>query len=465
MSKPYKFGVIIDDRDEAKSQLILEAFFKTFGRSKRDDLFIKNRTIGSCIYFGDGYTGWNPHSINHSSSCEKLYSLKNDWAQIINEPIMAPFVKEKHRALITAEKLKPYFYRDEVIDPSKGCFILPADIMRQYGDQYFDCDKQWEIISEKSNIPLIKITKGNYYTHARPIKGNEELYNKMEISTIRPLHPELKEPYFPEGEPTIPPPYGYYYLSVDDELKQDDFGFYPSDNSWCNVNWNNYTSDSNYQQYKKSKSAKVIAYARKASASDEAHAAIMNLKKIMEDKEKETMNDKDKLSKVAIRVGTSPTLLKMVEELYFSKEIYYLGKKGESIGVAENDYGENRCLHNDTHYLKYSPQDYYKQRNYKILDAATQMGEIVALFEEPVIKVPEIHGCKATYLKNEDIITFECANIDIKLLRAYYGIMIMGYTPSGNRVVKSIELSSGKTLNQEQLKEILEYVDAVNSAK
>jgi hypothetical protein len=176
------------------------------------------------------------------------------------------------------------------------------------------------------------------------------------------------------------------------------------------------------------------------------------------------INDEEKLSKVAIRVGSSPTLSKMVQELYFEKEIYWTGKHGVEMGEGGKGYGEELCFNSFDGYLQYSPQSFYARKGLKILDAATQMGEIVALFEKPLIKVPEIHGYRADYRKGDKHISFGCAQISIKMLLELNAILNIPLD-AGNRTIQSVNLSSSKIINQQQINEILKYVEAVNSAE
>jgi hypothetical protein len=170
------------------------------------------------------------------------------------------------------------------------------------------------------------------------------------------------------------------------------------------------------------------------------------------------------IAKIAIRVGESETLRKIIQDLYFAAGYKWFGEsKDYSIfsGGKGDQYEEKLCLHGaEGLYLQYCNADYYRKIGFVILDAATQMGEIIDIFEGPKVKIPEIHGHKLeSYVKKPfavSSVTFGCATISIALLESVYSWMDSA-GENCNRTIDSIKLSSGKELTKAQIKEILEY--------
>lgn len=165
-----------------------------------------------------------------------------------------------------------------------------------------------------------------------------------------------------------------------------------------------------------------------------------------------------KKDKIAIKIGDSKILKDFIEKLYFSKEI----KWRESGSIPPSEL-KNTCLalYSDG-FLTYCDDLFYKEKGYVIFDAETQMGEIVALFEEPEIKIPEIHGYKAKYEKDSLFVCFGCAEISLSFLKKIINLSEQTLD-AGNREISGVILDSGKILNLAQIKEIITYTKAINS--
>lgn len=77
--------------------------------------------------------------------------------------------------------------------------------------------------------------------------------------------------------------------------------------------------------------------------------------------------------------------------------------------------------------------------------------------------IPEVNGYQMTYTKGDDLVTFGCAKIDIKLFREANAFLNIFFgDKKGNRIVRGIVLSSGVEITTAQIDDILTYVDAVN---
>lgn len=170
-----------------------------------------------------------------------------------------------------------------------------------------------------------------------------------------------------------------------------------------------------------------------------------------------------------VNVGTSQILAETVktlaldarpnQELIDSKRVYlgyvYL-RDGELMGAAVNDH-------------------YYRNQisGAVWLDARTQLGKLIDLLEEmkrpPAPTPPKVCGSdgkdyEGVYVKGAGIIKFGCAEIATNLLRDGDTLMSAPLRHQGNRSVKGVLLDSGVIITKDQIKAILEYVDAVNKA-
>lgn len=98
------------------------------------------------------------------------------------------------------------------------------------------------------------------------------------------------------------------------------------------------------------------------------------------------------------------------------------------------------------------------------LDAKTDMGKLIDLLDEmkkPVAPTPpKVNGYDGAYVKGTDVIKFGCAEISRPMLSRTRELMDIQF--DGNRTVASVKLSSGVILDREQVRQILDYVDAVN---
>lgn len=111
--------------------------------------------------------------------------------------------------------------------------------------------------------------------------------------------------------------------------------------------------------------------------------------------------------------------------------------------------------------LKVMTNDTIAHPGSPIYDARTQMGEILELFFSP-LEPPEIHGHPAKYTKNGTHIQFGCAKLFVGMLKSIDEYMSVAHNQEV-RTIQSIALSSGKVLDCGQIKEIIEYINAVDA--
>lgn len=86
--------------------------------------------------------------------------------------------------------------------------------------------------------------------------------------------------------------------------------------------------------------------------------------------------------------------------------------------------------------------------------------------------LPEVNGYKASYTKGAETVTFGCAHISLERLHKIASCMNLTLACDGvddskpdlkdNRTVQSVTLSSGVTISCDQIKAILDYVEAVD---
>lgn len=122
-----------------------------------------------------------------------------------------------------------------------------------------------------------------------------------------------------------------------------------------------------------------------------------------------------------------------------------------------------------------------ERKNDLFLDARTDMGLLIDLLEKPAIVAPKINGYEAKYIKGEgdapSIVRFGCADLSMRMLNVAANLMrftqVSGVGPwrecnpesmTGNRTVRAIELDSGVKLTRDEVKAILDYVEAVNKS-
>lgn len=97
------------------------------------------------------------------------------------------------------------------------------------------------------------------------------------------------------------------------------------------------------------------------------------------------------------------------------------------------------------------------------LDSRTDLGQLIDLLTpiKPTPVAPRVNGYDASYLKGAPVVRFGCAHISIDMLKEAGHLMSRGLW-AGNREVYVIQFHSGVTLNVDQVKAILTYVDEVN---
>lgn len=103
------------------------------------------------------------------------------------------------------------------------------------------------------------------------------------------------------------------------------------------------------------------------------------------------------------------------------------------------------------------------------LDARTDLGLLIDLLAKPPAPIaPTIHGYKGEYIKGQqgvgldDIVKFGCAELSLSMMRRTHDLMTLERV--GNRTISAITLSSGVALKLDDIKAILDYVNAVNKA-
>lgn len=169
----------------------------------------------------------------------------------------------------------------------------------------------------------------------------------------------------------------------------------------------------------------------------------------------QTMSNK----KIAIKVGNNQELSRIVQEFLFSKGFYWI--KGEK--DYENwpeQYGSKGCI-----IFESDSKSLYHGRakdDFKIYDAATQFGEIIALFSEPpkpVIKIKNEAGqeYEADFQKNPGYVTFGCAKIDTKTFSVLNETLNTKVAPD-SKSVEQIKIGRG-IFTPADIKAIVEHPD------
>jgi len=102
-----------------------------------------------------------------------------------------------------------------------------------------------------------------------------------------------------------------------------------------------------------------------------------------------------------------------------------------------------------------SPQVYPSYPRYS---AETQFGEITRMLSTPL--TPEIWGRKAKYETGGDTVMFGGVSLSVDALRNF--LSAMDKTQPGNQTATYIGLSSGATISRDQIKAVLDYVEATN---
>lgn len=192
---------------------------------------------------------------------------------------------------------------------------------------------------------------------------------------------------------------------------------------------------------------------------------------------------------ITIKVGNNQALSRAVQEIAFEAGWQWPGGTEPRKDVA---ISEDSCigLHPGKR-ISFSPLSHYQNvyLNLVLLNARTDLGKLIDMLAEankpklppvPKLSGPDNKVYEAAYAKGQSVISFGCAKICIGLLEDV-AFLLNGVTPNkvsgavsssytrasyiGNRNVKSVILDSGAVISGAEVKEILEYVYAVNAAK
>lgn len=169
--------------------------------------------------------------------------------------------------------------------------------------------------------------------------------------------------------------------------------------------------------------------------------------------------------KFVIKVSTQE-LSRVVQEFLLSKGYCWSGPWGKTVvekPVA--DCGEETYIRADASgCLYYGSLGSWPSTEYKILDAATQFGEIVTLFNEPipcVINVKDVSGntYDADFTKHKGCVTFGCASIKCATFTNLNAAYKNSKDDSGNyKEITSITIGKG-VFTPEIIRQIVEHPD------
>jgi len=165
---------------------------------------------------------------------------------------------------------------------------------------------------------------------------------------------------------------------------------------------------------------------------------------------------------IAINVHSNSILSRTVQDLAFEA-----GFEWGDVGKHHQHLNKPRiCLWTDGT-LAYHEGELVNMTGWETLDAHTDLGRFVEILEATKSPMPpKIGGSdgkvyEGKFTKGGDVVEFGCAKIAVNLiLRPALILMLSGGT--GNRGVQSITLSSGVSLNRDEIKEIIDYVEAIN---
>lgn len=191
----------------------------------------------------------------------------------------------------------------------------------------------------------------------------------------------------------------------------------------------------------------------------ETYISNENLINLLENNNKKevTMN-----KKIAIKVGESNELHEIIQRFLFSKGYEW------QCGIGKNIQGRlNGCIYihigdSEPDKLSQGPSNC----GYETYDAATQMGEIIALFNEPPVPEIIVENDSGEKFKAEffaEYVKFGCAKIDNVVFSSLNSVMDTKIGPD-SKGVTYIQIGRGK-FSPDLIKQIVEHPHFGKGAK
>lgn len=172
---------------------------------------------------------------------------------------------------------------------------------------------------------------------------------------------------------------------------------------------------------------------------------------------------------IVVNVHGNPILSRAVQDVAFEAGLHWTESKANHAYTTSHKLILFQLGANDK-LIRYSDHPSFTIRGALLIDARTDMGLLIDLLAQPVVVVPKLNGkdgktYEAQYAKGDAVVTFGCAKIDLAVFKAAHDMFDTPcQTSQSNRHLAGIVLSSGVQINAAEVREIFDYIKAVDKS-